>query len=156
MLWPRNPRHHPPIDPCLFERFTLNFPNRDDDALGMARCGGVAPTAKRRRSSAPVALRSSSTDRRRSGASLLGSSDDDDDDMITNDDVSMDGIDNTTGAPTTAPSSPHSLVETGDIRLRRRAAALVDKPLIWAQCDACGKWRSLPLCRSETELPKAW
>lgn len=28
--------------------------------------------------------------------------------------------------------------------------------LIWVQCDTCSKWRSLPACRSETELPLTW
>lgn len=30
------------------------------------------------------------------------------------------------------------------------------RPLIWAQCDRCGKWRSLAHCRTEAELPKEW
>jgi hypothetical protein len=108
------------------------------------RGGAGAAAAKRRR----VLPRSRGCiERRRSGVSALGSSDDDDDDDDDGDQ---------TGGPHIQQSSPLVCVEVGTVRLRRGETPLIDAPLIWAQCDVCMKWRSLPLCRSESELPATW
>jgi hypothetical protein len=109
------------------------------------RGGAGAAAAKRRR----VLPRSRGrVERRRSGVSALGSSDDDDDDDDDDGDQ--------TGGQHIQQSSPLVCVEVGTVRLRRRETPLIDAPLIWAQCDVCMKWRSLPLCRSESELPATW